>query len=75
MKTVQIQVSDKFLGLLNNFSKNEVKILEETQTSDDEYLQTIPNMVESIKKGFEEAKLQNLGKLPKRELKDILDEI
>jgi len=53
MKTVTLKiednVSEKFLWLLNHFSQNEVKILEESDyISDDEYLRNVNGMVESI---------------------------
>jgi hypothetical protein len=46
---IEDNINDKFLWLFNHFSKNEVKILEQTEyTSDDEYLRSIDGMVESI---------------------------
>jgi hypothetical protein len=38
------------------------------------YIETY-NIKQSVKKGFEEIKLQNNGQLEKRELKHILDEL
>lgn len=38
------------------------------------YIETY-NIKESVKKGLEEVELQNNGKLEKRELKHILDEL
>lgn len=38
------------------------------------YIETY-NIKQSIKKGFEEIKLQNNGQLEKKELKHILDEL
>jgi len=35
----------------------------------------IYNIKQSVKKGFEEIKLQNIGQLEKKELKHILDEL
>lgn len=54
MKTVTLRiddkVSDKFLWLLEHFSKDEIKILDQHDyLSDDEYLRSIDGMVESIK--------------------------
>jgi hypothetical protein len=53
MKTLTLKiedsVSEKFLWLLEHFSSNEIKILEQTNyISDDEYLRSISGMVESI---------------------------
>ena len=59
MKTVTLKIedsiSDKFLWLLNHFSKNEIQILEQSDyVSDDEYLRSIEGMVESIKEARDE---------------------
>jgi hypothetical protein len=59
MKTITLKiddnVNDKFLWLLEHFSKNEIKILEQTDyQSDDEYLRSIDGMVKSI----QEARLE-----------------
>jgi hypothetical protein len=59
MKTVTLKIedsiSDKFLWLLNHFSKNEIQILEQSDyVSDDEYLRSIDGMVESIKEARDE---------------------
>lgn len=51
MVTLRIEdsISDKFLWLLNHFSKNELEILDKaTYTSDDEYLKSIKGMEQSI---------------------------
>ncbi len=46
---IEDNISDKFLWLLNHFSKNEVEILEQTiYKNDDEYLRSIKGMQESI---------------------------
>ena len=46
---VEESISDKFLWLLNHFSQNEVKILEQSHyINEDEYLRSIDGMVESI---------------------------
>ena len=50
--TLQIDdsVSDKFLWLLDRFSKDEIKILDQSDyIGDDEYLRGIEGMVQSIK--------------------------
>jgi hypothetical protein len=59
MQTVTLQVEDgtydKFFWLLNHFSKNEVKILDQSKyISDDEYLRNINGMVESIQEARNE---------------------
>lgn len=59
MQTITLKIeddaSDKFLWLINHFSKNEVKILEQsTYVSDDEYLRSIDGMVKSIKEARSE---------------------
>jgi len=59
MKTVTLRIEDsineKFLWLLEHFSTNEIKILEQTDyISDDEYLKSIDGMVQSIKKARKE---------------------
>ncbi len=53
MRTITLQiddsVSDKFLWLLDRFSRNEIKILDQSDyISDDEYLRGIEGMVQSI---------------------------
>ena len=53
MRTITLQiddsVSDKFLWLLDRFSRDEIKILEQYDyVSDDEYLREIEGMVQSI---------------------------
>ncbi|MCL1491007.1 MAG: hypothetical protein M1G31_09680 [Pseudanabaena sp. Salubria-1] len=53
MRTITLQiddsVSDKFLWLLDRFSRDEIKILEQSDyVSDDEYLREIEGMVQSI---------------------------
>jgi hypothetical protein len=60
--TLQIEdnISDKFLGLLNNFSKNEVKILEETQTSDDFLVSQDLKKAEKVAKNVKSAYLELL---------------
>jgi hypothetical protein len=53
MKTVTLRVddsiNDKFLWLLNHFSSNEIKILEQSEYINDyDYLNSITGMVQSI---------------------------
>ena len=53
MKIITLKVEDsideKFLWLLNHFSKNEIEILDRTTyQTDDEYLKSIKGMEESI---------------------------
>ncbi len=53
MRTITLQiddsVSDKFLWLLDRFSKDEIKILDQSDyVSDDEYLRRIEGMLQSI---------------------------
>jgi hypothetical protein len=46
---VQDSVNDKFLWLLEHFSKNEIEIVDKYKaTDDDTYLRSIDGMVESI---------------------------
>ncbi len=59
MQTVTLQLEDKiykkFFLLLNNFSKNEVKVLDQSKyISDDDYLRSINGMEESIIKAANE---------------------
>lgn len=59
MQTITLKVEDetyeKFLWFLNHFSKDELKILEQSKyISDDEYLRNIDGMVKSIKKAQKE---------------------
>ena len=53
MKTVTLKIDDsideKFLWLLEHFSSNEIKILEQSEyINDDDYLRSIDGMVQSI---------------------------
>ncbi|NER00628.1 MAG: hypothetical protein F6K30_28695 [Cyanothece sp. SIO2G6] len=53
MRTITLQIddsiNDKFLWLLEHFSSDEIKIIDQSEyISDDEYLRSIPGMVESI---------------------------
>ena len=59
MKTVTLKVDDsineKFFWLLQHFSADEVKILEQSDyVSDDDYLRSISGMVDSINKARNE---------------------
>jgi hypothetical protein len=46
---IQDDISDKFLWLLNHFSKKEVEILDKTTyQNDDDYLRSIKGMEQSI---------------------------
>ena len=59
MQTVTLQVQDgtydKFLWLINHFSKQEVTVLEQSKyISDDTYLRNIDGMVQSIKEARSE---------------------
>ncbi len=53
MRTITLQIddsiNDKFLWLLEHFSPDEIKIIDQSEyVSDDEYLRSIPGVVESI---------------------------
>jgi len=66
MKTVTLQIddkiSDKFSWLLEHFSKNEIKTLDQHDyLSDDEYLRSIDGMVESVKEAKAEANIKGVG--------------
>ncbi len=59
MQTVTLKIDDsineKFFWLLNHFSKNEIKILEQSEyMSDDDYLRKINGMVQSVKEAQNE---------------------
>lgn len=59
MKTVTLKIddsiNDKFLWLLEHFSANEIKILEQSEyVSDDDYLRSIDGMVQSIQEARKE---------------------
>ncbi len=59
MKTVTLKIddsiNDKFFWLLEHFSSNEIKILEQSEyISDDDYLRLTNGMVQSIKKARNE---------------------
>ncbi|MDM8557596.1 hypothetical protein [Candidatus Parabeggiatoa sp. HSG14] len=59
MQTITLKIDDsineKFFWLLSHFSKNEIKILEQSEyISDDDYLRKIDGMVQSIKEAKNE---------------------
>ena len=59
MQTITLKIDDsineKFFWLLNHFSKNEIKILEQSEyMSDDDFLRKIDGMVQSIKEARNE---------------------
>jgi len=59
MQTITLKIDDsineKFFWLLNHFSTNEIKILEQSEyMSDDDYLRKIDGMVQSIKEARNE---------------------
>ncbi|MEB3272682.1 MAG: hypothetical protein VKJ85_02780 [Prochlorothrix sp.] len=70
MRTITLQIDDrileKFLWLLSHFSRDEVRILDQSEyISDDEYLRSIPGMVDSIQASRSEPLEQgkSLGEL------------
>ena len=59
MQTVTLQVQDgiydKFLWLINNFSKQDVKVLDQSKyILDDDYIRSIDGMVQSIQDARQE---------------------
>lgn len=66
MKTVTLKVDDsiseKFRWLLEHFSADEIKVLEESEyVSDDEYLRGIDGMVDSIREARAEPDSQGVA--------------
>ena len=66
MRTITLQIDDsiseKFLWLLDRFSRDEIKILEQSDyVSDDEYLRGIEGMVQSIQAARDESIEQSLS--------------
>nr|VFJ75634.1 MAG: hypothetical protein BECKFW1821C_GA0114237_10832 [Candidatus Kentron sp. FW] len=66
MKTVTLEIDDrveeKFFRLLEHFSGDEVRVTNHSdRASDDEYLRSIPGMVESIKKARAEPNERGVG--------------
>lgn len=60
MRTITLQIDDsiseKFLWLLDRFSRDEIKILEQSDyVSDDEYLRGIEGMIHSIQAARDES--------------------
>jgi hypothetical protein len=60
MRTITLKIddtiNDKFLWLLEHFSQDEIKILEQSNyISDDEYLRSIEGMVQSIQNARSES--------------------
>lgn len=70
MRTITLKIDDriieKFLWLLSHFSRDEVQILDQADyISDDEYLRSLPGMVDSIQQARREPLEQgkSLGEL------------
>ncbi|MDB9390213.1 hypothetical protein [Microcystis aeruginosa] len=66
MRTITLQIDDsireKFLWLLDRFSRDEIKILEQSDyVSDDEYLRGIEGMIQSIQTARDESIEQSLS--------------
>jgi hypothetical protein len=55
-------ISEKFLWLLDRFSRDEIKILEQSDyVSDDEYLRGIEGMIQTIQAARDESIEQSLS--------------
>ena len=66
MRTITLQIDDsineKFLWLLEHFSRDEIKILEQSDyVSDDEYLRGIEGMIQTIQAARNESIEQSLS--------------
>ncbi|MBC1197317.1 hypothetical protein H0901_19195 [Microcystis aeruginosa BLCCF158] len=66
MRTITLQIDDsiseKFLWLLARFSRDEIKILEQSDyVSDDEYLRGIEGMIQSLQAARDESIEQSLS--------------
>jgi hypothetical protein len=66
MRTITLQIDDsineKFLWLLDRFSRDEIRILEQSDyVSDDEYLRGIEGMVQIIQAARNESIEQSLS--------------
>jgi hypothetical protein len=66
MRTITLQIDDSvnenFLWLLEHFSRDEIKILEQSDyVSDDEYLRGIEGMIQTIQTAREETIEQSLS--------------
>ena len=66
MRTITLQIDDsvneKFLWLLDRFSRDEIKILEQSDyVSDDKYLSGIEGMIQTIQTARNESIEQSLS--------------
>jgi hypothetical protein len=66
MRTITLQIDDsvneKFLWLLDRFSRDEIKILEQSDyVSDDEYLRGIEGIIQTIQTARNESIEQSLS--------------
>ena len=66
MRTITLQIDDsvneKFLCLLDRFSRDEIKILEQSDyVSDDEYLRGIEGIIQTIQAARDESIEQSLS--------------
>ena len=66
MRTITLQIDDsvneKFLWLLDRFSRDEIKILDQCDyVSDDEYLRGIEGMIQTIQTARNESIEQSLS--------------
>jgi hypothetical protein len=66
MRTITLQIDDsvneKFLWLLDRFSRDEIKILEQSDyVSDDKYLRGIEGMIQTIQTARNESIEQSLS--------------
>lgn len=66
MRTITLQIDDsiseKFLCLLDRFSRDEIKILEQSDyVSDDEYLRGIEGMIQTIQAARDESIEQSVS--------------
>ncbi len=66
MRTITLQIDDsineKFLWLLDRFSRDEIKILDQSDyVSDDEYLRGIEGMIQTIQAARNESIEQSLS--------------
>lgn len=66
MRTITLQIDDsiseKFLWLLARFSRDEIKILEQSDyVSDDEYLRGIEGMIQTIQAARDQSIEQSLS--------------
>ena len=66
MRTITLQIDDsineKFLWLLDRFSRDEIKILDQSDyVSDDEYLRGIEGMIQTIQAARDESIEQSLS--------------